>query len=113
MFGWTLGFLVAELVLLAYWPDLFTQLAGTFNPYGFVVGSLCSAWLQFIVHWRVVFAEGRVWLIDLDAMKQHRSDTAFARVWRRDRARFLRNWAASSLLCRWLDTNLPADIELD
>lgn len=65
MFGWTLGFLVAELVLLAYWPDLFTQLAGTFNPYGFVVGSLCSAWLQFIVHWRIVFAEGRVWLIFL------------------------------------------------
>lgn len=61
----------------------------------------------------LLWHEGRVWLIDLDAMKQHRSDTAFARVWRRDRARFLRNWAASSLLCRWLDTNLPADIELD
>ncbi len=61
----------------------------------------------------LLWHEGRVWLIDLDAMKQHRSDKAFSQAWRRDRARLLRNWPASSLLCQWLDANLPVDIELE
>lgn len=47
-------------------------------------------------------------LIDLDAMTCHRSVQAFARAWRRDRARLLRNWPADSVLGRWLDANLPA-----
>lgn len=55
----------------------------------------------------LLWHEGRVWLIDLDAVKQHRSATAFAQAWRRDRVRFLRNWPASSALCQWLDANLP------
>ena len=55
----------------------------------------------------LIWHEGRVWLIDLDAVKQHRSDTAFARAWRSDRARLLRNWPASSVLHQWLDKALP------
>jgi tRNA A-37 threonylcarbamoyl transferase component Bud32 len=47
-------------------------------------------------------------LIDLDAMTCHRSAQAFARAWRRDRARLLRNWPVDSVLGRWLDANLPA-----
>ena len=61
----------------------------------------------------LLWHDGRVWLIDLDAMMQHRSDKAFSQAWRRDRARLLRNWPASSLLCQWLDANLPVDIELE
>lgn len=50
---------------------------------------------------------GRLFLIDLDATVEHRSAAAFRRAWRRDRARFLRNWPADSPLCRWLDARLP------
>lgn len=50
---------------------------------------------------------GRLWLIDLDATTAHRSPTAFARAWSRDRARLLRNWPPGSVLVRWLDTHLP------
>jgi hypothetical protein len=50
---------------------------------------------------------GQVLLIDLDTVVQHRSPTAHARAWRRDRARLLRNWPAASLLHRWLDEHLP------
>jgi len=50
----------------------------------------------------------RVVLIDLDAMCQHVSSAGFARAWRRDRARFLRNWPAQSALYNWLDDSLPA-----
>ncbi len=50
---------------------------------------------------------GRLVVIDLDAMVQHDSQAAFVRDWRRDRARFLRNWPASSVLHRWLAANLP------
>lgn len=108
----------------AYCPgsDLTAHLTPNSEPPGDVAQALLSLF-ETLCRLRIshgdlkatnlLWHEGRVWLIDLDAMKQHRSDTAFARVWRRDRARFLRNWAASSLLCRWLDTNLPADIELD
>ena len=50
---------------------------------------------------------GQVVLIDLDAMTQHRSSSKFQRAWRRDRARFLRNWPAGSPLQAWLDAHLP------
>lgn len=46
-------------------------------------------------------------LIDLDAMRQHRSDRSFARAYARDRARFLRNWPADSALHQLLDQRLP------
>jgi tRNA A-37 threonylcarbamoyl transferase component Bud32 len=50
---------------------------------------------------------GRVWLIDLDACTQHRSEAAWRQAWRRDRARLLRNWPADSVLWRWLQATLP------
>ncbi|NMG00943.1 hypothetical protein GPA27_26560 [Aromatoleum toluolicum] len=46
-------------------------------------------------------------LIDLDAARQHATIAGFHRAWRRDRARFLRNWPADSPLHRWLDAMLP------
>lgn len=46
-------------------------------------------------------------LIDLDAMRQHRSTASHARAWRRDRHRLLRNWPQDSALQRWLDATLP------
>lgn len=55
----------------------------------------------------LLWQDGRVVLIDLDAMIQHRSDAAHARAWRKDRARLLRNWPVESALHRWLDENLP------
>ncbi len=51
--------------------------------------------------------DGKVHLIDLDALKQHRCPWRFKRAWQRDRARFLRNWPADSPLVRWLDQHLP------
>ncbi len=55
----------------------------------------------------LIWHAGRVYVIDLDAMAQHRSARAHARAWRRDRARFLRNWPEASPLYRWLDEKLP------
>lgn len=55
----------------------------------------------------LLWHDGQVVLIDLDAMQQHRSTASHTRAWRRDRARLLRNWPADSALWRWLDTNLP------
>ena len=48
-----------------------------------------------------------LYLIDLDATAEHRNAAEFARAWRRDRARLLRNWPADSTLARWLDEHLP------
>ncbi|MDG1582594.1 lipopolysaccharide kinase InaA family protein [Pseudomonas sp. GOM6] len=50
---------------------------------------------------------GRWTLIDLDAMRQHRSQASFAPAFARDRARFLRNWPQDSALHRLLDQRLP------
>ena len=57
----------------------------------------------------LLWQEGRIVLVDLDAAVQHRSEAAYLRAWRRDRSRFLRNWPATSRLCRWLDEHLPGD----
>jgi tRNA A-37 threonylcarbamoyl transferase component Bud32 len=52
--------------------------------------------------------DGANWaLIDLDAMRQHGGDGSFKRAYARDRARFLRNWPASSTLHQLLDQRLP------
>ncbi|MFA7291766.1 MAG: lipopolysaccharide kinase InaA family protein [Rhodocyclaceae bacterium] len=51
---------------------------------------------------------GKIWLIDLDACTQHRSDAAYRKAWARDRGRLLRNWPASSALVQWLQKTLPA-----
>lgn len=55
----------------------------------------------------LLWQDGEVVVIDLDAMVQHRSAAAHARAWRRDRTRLLRNWPAGSGLHRWLQDNLP------
>lgn len=57
--------------------------------------------------YNVLWDNGRWALIDLDAMRQHRSDSSFARAYGRDRARFLRNWPADSALHQLLDQRLP------
>lgn len=56
----------------------------------------------------LLWHEGLLHAIDLDAMTQHRSASAFQRAWRRDRARLLRNWPDGSPLHDWLARVLPA-----
>lgn len=51
--------------------------------------------------------QGQWALIDLDAMQQHGTEASFAPAYAKDRARFLRNWPASSALYRQLDERLP------
>ncbi|KJH79360.1 serine/threonine protein kinase [Pseudomonas sp. KSR10] len=46
-------------------------------------------------------------LIDLDALRQHRSVAKFRQAFAKDRDRLLRNWPADSVLCRLLDQRLP------
>lgn len=55
----------------------------------------------------LLWHDGRVWLIDLDATTAHRSPSAFERAWARDRARLLRNWPAEGALAQWLERTLP------
>ena len=55
----------------------------------------------------LLWSEGELCLVDLDAMCQHRSADAHRRAWRRDRTRFLKNWPAGSALHRWLEAHLP------
>ncbi|MFT3848016.1 MAG: lipopolysaccharide kinase InaA family protein [Propionivibrio sp.] len=55
----------------------------------------------------LLWHDGKIFLIDLDAMQQHRSPHRHAAAWRRDRERLLRNWPPPSALYRWLDANLP------
>lgn len=55
----------------------------------------------------LLWHDGKVHLVDLDAMQQHDLDASFARAWRRDRARLLRNWPADSGLHATLDARLP------
>ncbi len=56
----------------------------------------------------LLWHEGQVFLIDLDALAQHASPSRYERAWRRDRSRLLRNWPATSVLHRWLDKTLPS-----
>ena len=55
----------------------------------------------------LLWHDNQIYLIDLDAMIQHRSAASHARAWRRDRARLLRNWPNDSVLFHWLNKNLP------
>lgn len=55
----------------------------------------------------LLWHDGRIHLIDLDALTQHRGDAAFYKAWARDRARLLRNWPEDGPLHAWLDTHLP------
>ena len=56
----------------------------------------------------VFWDNGRWALIDLDSMCQHRSLSSFAPAYARDRARFMRNWPASSALYQVIDARIPA-----
>jgi tRNA A-37 threonylcarbamoyl transferase component Bud32 len=56
----------------------------------------------------LLWQDDEIFLIDLDAMVQHRAQSTFAATWRRDRARFVRNWPATSALARWLEQELPS-----
>jgi tRNA A-37 threonylcarbamoyl transferase component Bud32 len=55
----------------------------------------------------VFWHQDRWALIDLDAMCQHSSHSAFAAAFAKDRARFMRNWPADSALHQLLEQRLP------
>lgn len=55
----------------------------------------------------VFWHQDRWALIDLDAMCQHASASAFATAFARDRARFMRNWPVDSALHQVLEQRLP------
>lgn len=55
----------------------------------------------------LLWQDGKVWLIDLDAMHAHRSDSSWRAAWYKDRARLIRNWPADSEIARWLEAELP------
>jgi tRNA A-37 threonylcarbamoyl transferase component Bud32 len=55
----------------------------------------------------LLFHDGKVFVIDLDAVRQHRSQQGYARAWWRDRERLLRNWPQSCALRQWFDRHLP------
>lgn len=55
----------------------------------------------------VFWHQDRWALIDLDAMCQHSSQSAFAAAFAKDRARLMRNWPADSALHQLLEQRLP------
>ena len=55
----------------------------------------------------LLWQDGKVVLIDLDAMQAHSSDAEWHKAWGKDRARFIRNWPADSALAQWLEAEMP------
>lgn len=55
----------------------------------------------------LLWQDGQVVLIDLDAMQAHGDASTWNRAWAKDRARFIRNWPADSALARWLASVMP------
>ena len=55
----------------------------------------------------LLWHDGQVVIIDLDAVRRHGLRCAWQRAWQRDRARLLRNWPPASVLHRWLEGHLP------
>lgn len=55
----------------------------------------------------ILWHNDRCLLIDLDAVRQHKSHGSFVRAFKRDRARLLRNWPQDSPLYLLLDKHLP------
>lgn len=55
----------------------------------------------------LLWHEGKVWLIDLDAMRAHENEESWHQAWCKDRARFIRNWPAGSPLAIWMEQHLP------
>jgi len=43
----------------------------------------------------------QVWLLDLDAMVQHRFNWTFDKKWQRDKRRFLKNWDKKKAYSIW------------
>lgn len=52
----------------------------------------------------LLWQDGHLVFIDLDAMKQHASQCGFRHAWKKDRQRLLQNWPATSPLHKILDT---------
>jgi len=82
----------AELAALS---DLFVQLAAARISHGDLKAT------------NLLWADGRITLVDLDAMRQHGGAASFTRAWRKDRERLLHNWPAHSALRQMLDRVLP------
>ena len=106
-------------LLTEYCPgeNLLTVLDADRVPEGPLAEAICRLFAQLhaqkITHGdlkanNLLWHGDEVQVIDLDAMQQHRSATSYASAWRRDRARFLRNWPAGSALHDWLNGQLPA-----
>lgn len=57
----------------------------------------------------ILWHNDRCLLIDLDAVRQHRCSRSFARAFKRDRARLLRNWPPHSPLYQRLNRELPQE----
>ena len=55
----------------------------------------------------LLWCDGKPQLIDLDAMRQHASESAFRRAWEKDSARLLRNWPQGSVLRLALEAVMP------
>jgi len=51
----------------------------------------------------IIIAQHQVYLLDLDAMKQHKRHWTFNKQWHRDKKRFLKNWEKKSCYQYWLD----------
>ena len=98
-------------------PNLLQHLSPDCVPGAAEAGALRSVF-HMLHHLRIthgdlkasnlLWCDGKLTLIDLDAMVRHTSDSAFKSAWRRDRARLMANWPESSVLWRWLDENLPS-----
>lgn len=55
----------------------------------------------------LLWRAGQVWLVDLDSMQAHATDSDYHQAWMKDRARFIRNWPQNGALAAWLETHLP------
>ncbi len=72
------------------------QLISTLNQlyeYNISHGDLKGS--NFLIH------ENKVWLLDLDAMVQHKMNWLFNRKWQRDKVRFLKNWDKKACYKAW------------
>lgn len=99
-------------------PNLYTHLSSAQEPPPVEASALVALFAglhaQRISHgdlkaMNLLWDDGRIALIDLDALARHRTAATYRRAWRRDRARLLRNWPPDSPLHRWFDRHLPAD----
>lgn len=55
----------------------------------------------------LLWDNGQILLIDLDAMQAHANTSAWRKAYAEDRARFIRNWPSTSPLAQWLGEQLP------